>query len=60
MPPISETRPENNTGNYVPYSFREAFPANQYREDAGDGAYSFSSLSEKQRPDPSCGIHLTK
>ena len=23
MPPISETRPENNTGNYVPYSLRE-------------------------------------
>ena len=24
-------------------------PANQYREDAGDGAYSLSSLSEKTR-----------
>ena len=42
MPPISETRPDHNTGNFVPYS-------NKYKEDAGDGANGLSSLSEKAR-----------
>ena len=55
--PTRETRPDHNTGNFVPYSLREVrhsvgslmSPANQYREDAGDGNYGLSSLSEKTR-----------
>ena len=36
MPPISETRPGQNTGNFVPYSLREVhgLTSNQYREGA--------------------------
>ena len=55
MPPISETRPDHNTGNFVPLTLCEkcvgslTSPANQYREDAGDGTYDLSSLSEKTR-----------
>ena len=51
--PTRETRPDHNTGNFVSYSLREGdsltSPNNQYREDAGDGAYGLSSLSEKTR-----------
>ena len=55
MPPISETRPDHNTRNFVPYSLRElcvgslTSPANQYREDTGDGTYGLLSLSEKTK-----------
>ena len=41
-------RQDHNTGNYVPYSLRWACASN-YSEDAGDGAYGLSSLSEKTR-----------
>ena len=37
--------PDHNTGNSMPYSFR----CSLYSEDAGDGAYGLSSLSEKTR-----------
>ena len=37
--------PDHNTGKYVPYSITS--PASHYSEDAGDGAYGLSSLSEK-------------
>ena len=46
------TRPDLDTGSYVPYSWREVcgfvkFPANRCKEDAGDRAYGLSSLSKK-------------
>ena len=44
---IYEQRPDHNTGNYMPYSLTS--PASHYSEDAGDGAYGLSSLSEKTR-----------
>ena len=42
---------DHNSGNYVPY-FASLLgslmsPTNQYREDTRDGAYGFSSSSEK-------------
>ena len=54
MPPISESNPDHNTGSYFPtlcdkYVGSLTSPANQCRENAGDGAYGFSSPSEKTR-----------
>ena len=50
---ICGQRPDHNTGNYVPYSFEcvgsLTSPASHYSENAGDGAYGLSSLSEKTR-----------
>ena len=42
------TRPDHNTGNYVPYPMQEECgffnaPANQYRVYAEDGAYVYRS-----------------
>ena len=51
--PTRETRPDHYTGNSVPYSLRQVrrffnVPCWPYNtEDAGDGAYDLSSLSEK-------------
>ena len=53
--PTRETRPDHYTGNSVPYSLRQVrgffnVPCWLYNtEDAGDGAYDLSSLSEKTR-----------
>ena len=53
--PTRETRPDHYTGNSVPYSFRQVHgffnvPCWLHNtEDAGDGAYDLSSLSEKTR-----------
>ena len=53
-PPILEKKPNRNSGNYGPYSFREAegsltSTANKQTKDAGDAAYNLLSLSEKTR-----------
>ena len=45
--PTRETRPDHNTGNFVPYSLREV--RGFFKEDAGEGAYGLSSLSEKTK-----------
>ena len=49
-------RQDHNTGNYVPYSLRWVCgsnvitsPSSHYSEDAGDGDYGLTSLSEKTR-----------
>ena len=52
--PSRETGPDQNTGPSFPTLCEKCVgsftsPANQYREDAGDGAYGLSSLSEKTR-----------
>ena len=52
--PVLETRPDHHTGNSVPYSLRQVrgffnVPCGLNTEDAGDGAYGLSSLSEKTR-----------
>ena len=62
MSPILETRPNHNIGNFVPHCLREVrgFPANKYREDAGDGAYGLSSLSEKIRTSNHLQISLQR
>ena len=61
--PTRETRPDHNTGNLrgtsCPTLCEKCLgsltsPANQYREDAGDGVYGLSSLCEKTRT----SIHL--
>ena len=53
--PTCETRPDHYSGNSVPYSLQQVsgffnVPCWLYNtEDAGDGAYDLSSLSEKTR-----------
>ena len=53
--PTRETRPDHYTGNSVPCSLQQVrgffnVPCRPYNtEDAGDGAYYLSSLSEKTR-----------
>ena len=53
--PTRETRPDHYTGNSVPYTLRQVsgffnVPCWLYdTEDARDGAYDLSSLSEKTR-----------
>ena len=42
-------RPVHNTGNFVPLLCPALSPADHNSEDAGDGAYGLSSLSEKTR-----------
>ena len=52
--PTRETRPDHTPGTSCPTLCDKCVgsltsPANQYREDAGDGVYGLSSLSEKIR-----------